>query len=122
MKNLEKFKEMIKDGDPGESLIIPCRNATDQESTRTSMFYKRGKLPFADAENVGIRKKEIAGDLYVELYYRGNEICYTFKDGVLTPITRESAEKSRMRKLMVEDGCSDEEIADALQRLDEAAK
>lgn len=118
MQHIEKFLESIKTGNTNRSLLISCSSKENQESKRTSLFYKRGKLPEFMAALVGIRKKEVNGEYFVELFPRGQETCYFLEDGVLTPIVKESDEKSRMRMLMEKDGIPEAEIEATLKEME----
>jgi hypothetical protein len=117
MHHLEKFLEEAKDGNSKKSYLISCSSVEDQESKRTSMFYKRGKLPPFLADLVGIRKRNIEGQMFIELFPRGRETCYFLEDGVMTPVVKESSEKIRIRMLMEADGISEEEIMKTLSEM-----
>lgn len=108
----EALKRVVGEG---QSVLIPCTDAKNQESVRAMVFHlKRKLLPEFTADTVGITKFNYEGQFFIKVYPRGIAELYELNsEGVPVAIERPSsddAETQRIVELMRKDGKSDEEI------------
>lgn len=113
MEVLLRFLEEIENAPSPEgtrSILVDCKDKMEQESKRVGFFNKRRKFARHIQNMIGIRKLDIEGKLFVEIYRPITKGLFFYDGEKIVPMTVQSAEKQRMIELMRRDGVPEEEI------------
>ena len=101
----------------GEVIVVPCRDYREMEAIRSSFYRERRvlkKISSDLAAEIGIHRRVEHGTHAVvlsKLAMRVSRAYLVTKDGTVTEIEREkTSEAERIAELMLEDGCSAEEV------------
>lgn len=107
--------------EPGDRIVLPCRNRYEMERLRVSLYRQLNKLRKVnrdEADNLSISREHSPKDnkhiIYIYHAPRVGDAFIERKDGQIEELALESAspttELERICRLMKEDGISDEEI------------
>ena len=108
---------------PGDVIVIPCRDFSEMEAIRRSLYREMAKLRKMSKElanEIGIHRRNEEGSYAVALTRRKTSVTRAFvvskKGGVSEiPHKAESEEVKRIEQLMLKDGYSIEDIKEYKQ-------